>query len=66
MRGPGWKKQYTFWSAHALWRRALLTDAEGLTRWGEREEPDRLGEREEPDRWGEREELEQVGRERGA
>ena len=23
-RGGGWRRQYTFWPAHALWERALL------------------------------------------
>lgn len=25
--GPGFRKQYTFWGAHALWQRSLLIDA---------------------------------------
>ena len=32
--GSGWKKQYTFWPAHALWQRSLLlrrSAAEGVT-----------------------------------
>ena len=32
--GSGWRKQYTFWPAHALWQRSLLlrrSAAEGVT-----------------------------------